>query len=97
MRRLILLIDRVCSCACEDFVMPFKYSKRATLVGETTGGGAHTIEPHRIDNHFRIIVPFGRMMDPKTHTDWERTGVEPDIKVPAPDALDEALKRASGG
>jgi carboxyl-terminal processing protease len=36
--RLILLTDRICSCACEDFVMPFKYSKRATLVGETTAG-----------------------------------------------------------
>src|SRR5262249_52172480 len=36
--RLILLTARACSCACEDFVMPFKYSKRATLVGETTAG-----------------------------------------------------------
>src|SRR5262249_61896417 len=36
--RLILLIDRECTCACEDFVMPFKVTHRAQLVGETTAG-----------------------------------------------------------
>jgi len=35
-------------------------------------------------------------MNPITKTNWEGTGVEPDIKVPAADALDEALKLAHG-
>jgi hypothetical protein len=35
---LILLIDRECTCACEDFVMPFKATHRAELIGETTDG-----------------------------------------------------------
>lgn len=83
--------------AGEELSFDLKNLRRVTLVGETTGGGAHTIAPHRIDNHFFILVPFGRMIDPTTHSDWERTGVEPDIKVPAADALDEALKRARGG
>lgn len=67
---------------------------RATLIGETTGGGAHTVSPRRIDDHFFIRMSFGRFVNPLTKTNWERTGVEPDVKVPAADALDEALKRA---
>lgn len=82
--------------AAEAFCYALKTLKRATLVGETTGGGAHPIEPHRIDDHFSIIVPTGRSISPITKTNWERVGVEPDIKVAAADALDEALKHARG-
>jgi hypothetical protein len=39
-------------------------------------------------------VPFARSISPITNTDWEGTGVEPDIKVGAADALAEALRRA---
>jgi hypothetical protein len=80
--------------AAEDFCYALKNLKRATLIGETTGGGAHPGGPRRLDDHFSIRVPTGRSISPITHTDWEGTGVEPDIKVPAADALTEALKRA---
>jgi hypothetical protein len=78
----------------EVFSYDLKSLERATLIGETTGGGAHTVAPHRIDDHFFIRVSFGRFVNPITKTNWESTGVEPDVKVPAADALDEALKRA---
>jgi hypothetical protein len=81
----------------EEFSFDLKNLKRATLIGETTGGGAHPMAPHRIDGHFFIRVPFGRIMNPITKADWEGTGVEPDVKVAAVDALDEALKRARIG
>jgi retinol-binding protein 3 len=81
--------------AGEEFSFDLKSLKRATLIGETTGGGAHTMAPYRIDGHFFIRVPFGRFMNPITKADWEGTGVEPDIKVPAADALTEALKRVA--
>ena len=80
--------------AGEMFSYDLKSLKRATLIGETTGGGAHTVAPHRIDDHFFIRVSFGRFVNPITKTNWESTGVEPDVKVPATDALDEALNRA---
>jgi retinol-binding protein 3 len=82
--------------AAEEFSYDLKYLGRATLIGETTGGGAHTVGPHRLDDHFFVEVPFGRFVNPITKTDWEGTGVEPDVKVPAADALTEALKRARG-
>ncbi len=50
--------------------------------------------PHRIDSYFFIRVLFGRIMDPATKADWEGRGVNPDIEVPAPEALDQALLRA---
>jgi len=78
----------------EEFSFDLKNLKRATLIGDTTAGGAHPVAPHRIDGHFFIRVPFGRIMDPTTKAGWEGRGVEPDIKVPAEEALDEALKRA---
>jgi len=81
----------------ELFSYDMKGLKRATLIGETTGGGAHTVAPHRIDDHFFIRVSFGQFVNPITKTNWESTGVEPDVKVPAADALDEALKRARSG
>ena len=80
--------------AAEEFTYDLKNLKRVTVIGETTGGGAHTVAPHRIDDHFFIRVPFGRFINPITKTDWEGTGVVPDIPMAADDALDEALKRA---
>ena len=78
----------------EEFTYDLKTIKRATIVGETTGGGAHPVSGHRIDEHFIIGVPFARAINPTTHTNWEGTGVEPDVKVPAADALTTAEKLA---
>jgi len=79
----------------EEFSYNLKNLKRATLIGETTGGGAHPVSGHRIDAHFMIGVPFARAINPISKTNWEGTGVEPDVKVPAPDALATAQKLAS--
>jgi hypothetical protein len=83
----------------EEFTYNLKTQKRATIVGETTGGGAHPVSGHPIDQHFIIGVPFARAINPITHTNWEGTGVEPDVKVPAADALTTALRmiREGGG
>jgi len=68
--------------------------ERATIVGETTGGGAHPTAPKRLDEHFGINMPVERSINPVTHKDWEGTGVEPDIQVPADRALDKAMELA---
>jgi hypothetical protein len=76
----------------EEFTYNLKTLKRATIIGETTGGGAHPVAGHRIDEHFMIGVPFARAINPITHTNWEGVGVKPDIVVPADDALATAQK-----
>jgi retinol-binding protein 3 len=76
----------------EEFTYNLKNLKRATIIGETTGGGAHPVSGHRIDEHFMIGVPFARAINPITRTNWEGVGVKPDILVPANDALATAQK-----
>jgi hypothetical protein len=71
----------------EEFSYNLKSLKRATIVGETTGGGAHPVSGHPVADHFIIGVPFARAINPITKTNWEGVGVEPDIKVPAAEAL----------
>ena len=91
---LYVLTSKQTFSAAEDLSYALKNLKRATLIGETTGGGAHPIEPRRIDDHFLMIVPSARSISPITKTDWEGTGVKPDLELPAAEALTEALKRA---
>lgn len=76
----------------EEFTYDLKTQKRATIVGETTGGGAHPVEGMPLGDHFLVGVPLARPVNPISKTDWEGTGVEPDVKVPAADALATAQK-----
>jgi C-terminal processing protease CtpA/Prc len=41
-----------------------------------------------------VWVPSGRAVNPITGTNWEGTGVRPDLSVPAADALRAAHLRA---
>jgi len=79
----------------EEFTFDLKTQKRATIVGETTGGGAHPMRGMPAGDHFTIGVPFGRPINPVTKGDWEGKGVEPDVKVSAADALTTAEKLAA--
>lgn len=79
----------------EEFSYNLKNLKRATIVGETTGGGAHPVSGHKIDDHFTIGVPFARAINPYSKTNWEGTGVEPDVRVAASDAMTTALRLIS--
>jgi hypothetical protein len=81
--------------AAEEFTYNLKNLKRATLVGETTGGGAHPVDLYRVKKYpVSMRLPFGRAVNPISGTNWEGTGVEPDVKVPMADALDVAHARA---
>jgi len=74
--------------AAEEFAYNLKNMKRATIVGETTGGGAHPVVlEHRRNAMVTVTVPHGRAINPITGTNWEGAGVKPDINVPAEKAL----------
>jgi hypothetical protein len=79
----------------EQFCYDLKMLKRATLVGETTRGGAHAGVWRRIDDHFGMGIPEVRAINPFSKADWERTGVVPDIKAKASDALQIAEQLAA--
>ena len=76
--------------AAEDFSYALKAHKRITLVGETTGGGAHPGDEKRLTPHFSMFVSNGRSLRPDTEANWERVGVPPDISVNAEDAFKTA-------
>jgi hypothetical protein len=89
-----VLTSRRTFSGAEAFANDLKIQKRATIVGETTGGGSHPLIAKAVGNHFVIGVPIGRPVNAVTLGDWEGTGVTPDIEVPADDACKVAQKLA---
>ena len=67
--------------------------KRATLVGEPTKGGAHSVDVFGIDDRFEFYISTERAVSPVTGGNWEGTGVIPDIRVPA--AVGPGRRRSS--
>jgi hypothetical protein len=80
--------------AAEAFAYDFQALKRATIVGEVTGGGANPFEYRRIHPHFALSLPEARSINPITGTNWQDVGVKPDVVVPAEQALETALQLA---
>jgi C-terminal processing protease CtpA/Prc len=76
--------------AAEEFTYNLKNLKRATIVGETTGGGAHPGGTQIVNDSFLVWVPTGRAVNPITRTNWEGTGITPDIAVERDKALEKA-------
>src|SRR5262249_50927356 len=76
----------------EEFAYNLKALKRATLIGETTGGGANPGDEFLLAPHYAAFIPTGRAVNPVTGTNWEGTGVAPDIAVPAAEAMKVAQR-----
>jgi hypothetical protein len=74
----------------EDFCYTLQALGRAQLIGETTGGGAHPTGMRPLSPTMGISVPFARSISPITGTNWEGTGVLPDVSVAAAEAYDVA-------
>jgi hypothetical protein len=89
-----LLTSAITISAAEQFSYNMKMLKRATLVGETTRGSAHSGVFYRLDDHFGMGIPDVRPTNPYGANDWEGTGIAPDVKVPAADALKTAVDLA---
>ena len=89
-KKVYLLTSKRTFSAAEEFTYNLKNLHRATIVGETTGGGAHPGGPRPINDHFSVWVPTGRAINPVSKTNWEGTGVKPDIEVSADLALQTA-------
>jgi retinol-binding protein 3 len=88
---LYLLTSQNSFSAAEEFAYNLKNLHRARLVGETTGGGAHPNDLiHFPSLRINVSVAWGRAINPITGTNWEGTGVTPDIAVSAYRALDVA-------
>ncbi|EME98018.1 S41 family peptidase [Streptomyces mobaraensis NBRC 13819 = DSM 40847] len=76
----------------EELAYNLKALGRATLIGETTRGGAHPTDRIPVAPHVTVTVPAARSINPVTGANWEGVGVEPDLAVPAGDALKAGLE-----
>lgn len=70
----------------EECAYDFQTQKRATLIGETTGGGANAGDRFALGHGLVVNIPTARAINPVTHTNWEHVGVKPDVEVAAVDA-----------
>jgi C-terminal processing protease CtpA/Prc len=78
----------------EDFAYTLQALGRARVIGESTGGGAHPTRPFGISAAVHIAIPFARSVNPVTGTNWQGTGVRPDVDVPEAQAYDVAYTAA---
>lgn len=78
----------------EEFSYNMQTQKRATLVGQTTGGGANPGGTMRINENLFVFIPSGRAINPITGTNWEGVGVVPEQKVAEGETYDTTLKLA---
>jgi C-terminal processing protease CtpA/Prc len=78
----------------EDLCYTLQALGRAEVIGETTGGGAHPTRPFPISAAVHIAIPFARSINPVTGTNWQGTGVIPDIQVTADEAYGTAYAKA---
>lgn len=78
----------------EELAYDLQQFGRATLVGERTRGGAHPRIGVRLHPHLEFAVPTGRAVHPGTGTNWEGTGVVPDVAVSADQAPATAVQHA---
>jgi len=78
----------------EEFSYNMQTQKRATLVGQTTRGGANPGRLMRLNDKLEVFIPTGKAINPITKTNWEGVGVVPDVKTSPAETLEEAHKLA---
>jgi len=77
--------------AAEALAYDLQALKRATIVGEPSGGGAHPFTYKRIHPHFVLWSVVEKSVNPITGKNWQGVGVQPDVRVDQAQALDKAL------
>lgn len=92
---LYILTSKYTFSGAEDLCYDLQRLRRAIVVGEATGGGAHPREGFRLHRHLEATIPVARALDPETGRNWEGTGVIPDIPVSPAEALACAIDHLS--
>jgi tetratricopeptide (TPR) repeat protein len=76
---LFIMIGEETFSGAEEFAYNMQTQKRATLIGQTSAGGANPGGTRRINEHLSVFIPTGRAINPITNTNWEGVGVQPEI------------------
>ena len=89
-----VLVSSKTFSAAEEFAYNLQSRGRATIVGKTTGGGAHPVDMRKLAGGFSVTIPIARAENPVTKTNWEGVGVKPEVEAEDDAALDRAWSLA---
>jgi C-terminal processing protease CtpA/Prc len=89
-----VLTSPITFSAGEELTYDLQQLGRATVVGERTRGGAHPREGFTVHPHLEVSVPVAKAVNPVSGTNWEGTGVTPEIELAAEVAFDAAYRSA---
>lgn len=78
----------------EEFSYNMQTQKRATLVGQTSGGGANPGGSRPLNGELSVFIPTGMAINPITKTSWEGVGVIPEVPTKPEETLDKAHELA---
>lgn len=84
---LYILTSKSTFSAAEAFAYSLKHLDKAKVVGEVTKGGANRTKRINLDENFSVSMPYIQAIHPVTKTNWEGTGVQPNIKTTAKEAF----------
>jgi tetratricopeptide (TPR) repeat protein len=88
-----ILTSELTYSAAEKFTDVLQKRKRAIVVGKRTKGGANSTRgPEVLNDYYIVKMPVGRTVNPVTNSNWEGTGIEPDIQTESKNALNAALQ-----
>ena len=83
---------RVCAPASASEIVAgaLQDHRRAIIIGEQSAGAANPGRPYPINDQFEVVVPNGQLLSSISRKNWEGSGVTPDVRVDAADALETA-------
>jgi len=87
---LYILTSKETGSAAEAFSFILQQRKRAKVIGERTSGAGYGNKEYALGEGFVFFISVFRQFDPRTGRGWQDVGVEPDIAVPAEQALSAA-------
>lgn len=82
-----IIVDGKTHSAGEAFAYDLQALKRAIIIGTRTRGGAHLVEFMPLMGMYVFVLPIARAINPITNSNWQGTGVIPDIEVTDQDPL----------
>ncbi|MEM6805684.1 MAG: S41 family peptidase, partial [Bacteroidota bacterium] len=88
---LFILISKETFSGAEEFAYNMQSQQRASLLGQTSGGGANPGGTRGINEHLAVFIPTGRAINPITHSSWEGVGVIPEIQTEKEETFERAL------
>ncbi len=91
---LYVIISEETFSGAEEFSYNMQTQKRATIVGQTSGGGANPGGTRGINENLAVFIPTGRAINPITNTSWEGVGVIPEIVTKKEETFDTVLNLA---